>query len=186
MNKVQPIRDLQKVSEMKNYLRNKSMANQERRERNYFLFVLGVNVGIRISDIIGLRVRDLTGTHINITEKKTGKTKKYFLNTQLRAEIAAYTSGKDPDEFLFASKKEGHIDRIQAYRIINDAARAVGIEDEIGTHTLRKTFGYWHYRQFRDVAALQIIFNHSSPSDTLRYIGIEQDQIDEIAAEFYI
>lgn len=36
----------------------------------------------------------------------------------------------------------------------------------MGTHTLRKTFGYWHYKQYKDVAILQDIFNHSAPSIT--------------------
>jgi len=47
--------------------------------------------------------------------------------------------------------------------------------DEVGTHTMRKTFGYWHYKEFGDVADLQQLFNHSSQSVTLRYIGIAQE-----------
>ena len=43
---------------------------------------------------------------------------------------------------------------------------------------MRKTFGYHHYKQYKDVVILQKIFNHSSQSITLRYIGIEQDDID--------
>lgn len=44
---------------------------------------------------------------------------------------------------------------------------------------MRKTFGYFHYKQYKDVAILQEIFNHSAPSVTLRYIGINQDEIDD-------
>ena len=54
----------------------------------------------------------------------------------------------------------------------------------VGTHTMRKTFGYHHYQQFKDVAILQYILNHSSPSITLRYIGIEQDNIEATLQEF--
>ena len=43
---------------------------------------------------------------------------------------------------------------------------------------MRKTFGYHHYQKFKDIAMLQKIFNHSTPQVTLRYIGIDQDQID--------
>jgi integrase len=49
---------------------------------------------------------------------------------------------------------------------------------------MRKTFGYWHYQQYHDVAMLQTIFNHSSPSITLRYIGINQDEIDKSYRDF--
>ena len=94
------------------------------------------------------------------------------------------------DAYLFTSRNSGSdgasrpIDRTQAYRILNDAARKVGIQDAIGTHTLRKTFGYHHYKKFKDVATLQEIFNHSSPSITKRYIGIRQDEIDETLNDF--
>ena len=51
---------------------------------------------------------------------------------------------------------------------------------------MRKTFGYHHYQKFKDVAMLQKIFNHSSPQITLRYIGIEQEQIEESYANFIL
>lgn len=58
------------------------------------------------------------------------------------------------------------------------ACKKVGLEERIGTHSMRKTFGYHHYQQFKDIALLQKIFNHSSQLITLRYIGIDQEQID--------
>lgn len=60
------------------------------------------------------------------------------------------------------------------------------MEEKIGTHTLRKTFGYHHYEKFKDVVMLQKIFNHSSTEITLRYIGIEQDEIDESYVNFVL
>ena len=97
----------------------------------------------------------------------------------VRKDIDAYAAFKQDNEYLFASRKgAGPISRVQAYRILNRAARDVGL-DEIGTHTLRKTFGYHFYRANHNVAMLQQLFNHSSPSITLRYIGITQDEIAE-------
>ena len=83
-------------------------------------------------------------------------------------------------EYLFKSQKGNNrpISTSQAYRIIVTAGNNIGLT-EIGTHTMRKTFGYHHYQQYHDVALLQEIFNHSSPSITLRYIGISQDEIDK-------
>ena len=86
-------------------------------------------------------------------------------------------------DYLFPSKKGGHIGRVQAYTLLNDAAKEAGLED-IGTHTLRKTFGYHFYKRTKDVALLQNIFNHSAPSVTLRYIGINQDIIDAAVENF--
>ncbi|OVE45880.1 tyrosine-type recombinase/integrase, partial [Pseudobacillus badius] len=64
------------------------------------------------------------------------------------------------------------------------ASRACGIEGAIGTHTMRKTFGYHFYQQTKDVAMLQQIFGHSAPSVTLRYIGINDEMIDQILERF--
>ncbi len=90
------------------------------------------------------------------------------------------------NEYLFPSRKgDKPITRVQAYRILNKVADKLGIQ-EIGTHTLRKTFGYMHYKKYKDVAILQEIFNHSAPSITLRYIGINADIIDSSIDNFYL
>jgi integrase len=75
------------------------------------------------------------------------------------------------------------ISRIQAYRVLNEVAEQLGLE-EVGTHTMRKTFGYHHYKKNHDVAILQDIFNHSAPSITLRYIGITDDEKDNSLKDF--
>ncbi|MDE1433721.1 tyrosine-type recombinase/integrase, partial [Bacillus licheniformis] len=75
--------------------------------------------------------------------------------------------------------------RKTTYKMLKEAAEYVGL-DGIGTHTMRKTFGYWHYKKFKDVALLQEIFNHSSPDVTLRYIGITQDTMDQTMDAFIL
>ena len=85
------------------------------------------------------------------------------------------------NEPLFISRKnKGFLMRQQAYKIINDVAKSVGIKEKIGTHTLRKTFGYHAYNNGYDITLIQKLFNHSSPSVTLRYIGITQDEMDDV------
>ena len=78
------------------------------------------------------------------------------------------------------------MERTQCYRIINSACEKAGVDYKVGTHTLRKTFGYHHYQKFKDVAVLQKIFNHYSPQVTLRYIGIDQDMIDDSYNNFIL
>jgi len=175
---VQPIRNKHKIEEMKQLLKQQSY-------RDYFLFILGINCGLRISDLLQLRVKDVAGKeHLHLLEGKTDKYKKFRLNTALQNEIARYVAGMYDDDYLFPSRKGIQpITRIQAYRILSNAAKQVGIE-EIGTHTLRKTFGYHFYKKTNDVAMLQDIFNHSAPVVTKRYIGISQDEIDQAIDEF--
>jgi integrase len=179
MEFVEPIRDMETIQQMKDVLMHESY-------RDYFLFVFGINSGLRISDILPLKVKDVRDrTHLSIREKKTGKAKKYRINDNLRKIIDDYILIMNDEEYLFPSKKtNGHIGRVQAYRILSTAAKNVGIHGEIGTHTLRKTFGYHFYKKTKDVAMLQQIFNHSAPSVTLKYIGINQDIVDKAIDEF--
>lgn len=177
MEYVQPIRSKAKIDHIKEILGRRS-------PRNRLMFVLGINTGLRISDILTLTVQDIHNKkHIEIREQKTGKVRQIKINQNLQAELTSYFKCYDCEE---PQKKVFDISRIQAYRIINDAARTVGLSERIGTHTLRKTFGYYHYQKHKDVAILQNIFNHSSPSVTLRYIGVDADMIDESIDELDI
>lgn len=176
MNFVQPIREKNKIEEIKNILKHSSY-------RDYFLFYFGINTGLRISDILPLKSKDVQGDYIKIKEKKTGKEKRFIINNDLKAEIKEYTKNMNDEDYLFPSQKKGHLSRVRAYEILRQAGEKAGLE-EIGTHTLRKTFGYHFYKENKDVAMLQKIFNHSAPSITLRYIGISQDEIDEVLKDF--
>ncbi len=178
MQTVQPIRDKFLIEAMKQELWKHSY-------RNYFLFVMGINTGLRISDLLPLRVTDVRDqTHIVIRETKTRKNKRFLINLELRNIIVDYTKHMSMDDYLFASHKTDFpIKRVQAYKILNKAANNVGIPD-FGTHSLRKTFGFWHYTMHKNVALLQDIFNHSSPDITLRYIGINQDIVDKSLEHF--
>lgn len=182
MNFVQPIREKVKIEEIKNELLKSGY-------RDYLLFVTGINTGLRISDLIKLKVKDVRDlTHILIKEEKTGKQKRFLINSNLKELFDNYIKNLPDEEYLFKSRqgRNQHITRVQAYRIINNAVKNSGVADQIGTHTLRKTFGYHHYQQFKDVAVLQFIFNHSAPSVTLRYIGINDDIKDKTIANFVL
>lgn len=178
MNIVQPIRDPEKVNAMLNYLKG---AN----ERDYMLFYIGISAGLRISDMLQLQKEDVQYTHVDIVEKKTNKRKRFKFPPYIRKEVQRYIQELKEGEYLFKSRQGGNrpIDRSTAYRILRKAAEACGIR-EIGTHTLRKTFGYHFYLDSKDVATLQNLFNHSTPETTLIYIGINQDALDKAMDKF--
>ena len=133
-------------------------------------------LGLRISDIIKFKVKDAIGNSYNIREKKTKKQKVYEFNRYLKREIQEYVQGKDENEYLFKSRngKNQPITRQRAYQILKNVCYRNGVYN-VGTHTLRKTFGYHMYKRTKDVALLMEIFYHSSPGITLRYIGINQE-----------
>jgi integrase len=196
MNSVEPIRDIKIIKNMRAILKSQST-------RNELLFILGINVGLRISDILTLKLSDLlkpnmknVKDYVTITEKKTGKTKKFYIGNIIVKLIQTYLKEypeSDLNCYVFRSRKgaNSHITRQQAYRILNNAAESIGlierdentniiISGEIGTHTLRKTFGYHAYQNGTSLELLMDIFNHSSKSQTLRYIGITEEQKKEV------
>ncbi len=173
MNTVEPIRDMNLIFDIADYLR-------ARNERDYVMFMFGIYTGLRISDSRKFRVRDVRDRScIMIREQKTGKEKKFQINDELKPILKDYIADKKDFEYLFKSRKGKNepITRQQAYNILNDAAQAFGLYS-IGTHTMRKTWGYHLYQQTHDAVTIMEICNHSDISVTLRYIGINQDVKD--------
>jgi integrase len=188
MNTVEPIRDEKKIKAMKLILKDKNI-------RDYVLFTLGINTGLRVSDLLRLRFSDVVTDSgkikdsIYIRETKTGKEKVFSINKTAKDAIKEYldrlNKKYEPSWFLFKSKKGSNkaISRVQAYDILNSAARMIGIYENIGTHTLRKTFGYHARLKGVPIEILQRIFNHSAPGITMRYIGITQDELENVYLE---
>ena len=175
METVQPIRSLDDIARMKQALRG----------RDLLLFNLGINTGLRISDLLALKVGDVRNrTELRLREKKTGKSKVLRFNSAI-VETLAQLDGED-DDYLFRSREcdsQGvakPISRQQAYNVLRGAAERAGLNVDIGTHTLRKTFGYHAYKAGVDLATLQALFNHASQRVTLRYIGVGQDEINDV------
>ena len=125
--------------------------------------------------------------YVVITEKKTGKIRRIYFSPAIRDFLQDYIQDMADGDYLFPSQvgENKPLTRGQAYNIIAEAAEAVGLQN-IGTHSLRKSFGYHHYQKFKDVAILQEIFNHSAPSVTLRYIGINDDVIKGTMQDFVL
>jgi integrase len=172
MNFVQPIRDPEVIGEIKRHLK-------ETNERNYIMFCLGIYSGLRISDILQLKVKDLRKERISLREIKTGKMKSIPVHPELKRIIKPYLEGKEDYQYLITSRKGKNkpIRREMAYRVLREVAETFGLEN-IGTHTLRKTFGYHFHKQTNNSEALREIFNHDDVSITRKYIGIEQDNLD--------
>lgn len=184
-NVVEPIKSKKDIETVEQYL-------AKRNRRNHLIFIFGINTGLRVSDILGLNIADVANkTYVEIREKKTGKYKRFPLNNKLRELVKNYLKTErkqvytlDKKEPLFVGKKHCRLDRSQVYRFLNDACNEVGLSINVGTHTMRKTFGFHNYKQFNDIALLQKILNHSSPAITLRYIGVDQDEIDNSYRNF--
>lgn len=179
MNTVEPIRDESIVLDFADYLKNK-------RKRDYVLFMTGVHTGLRISDILPLKVRDVRNSDYlyYLKEQKTQKTSKVKINEELKEIFKEYIVGMRDYEYLFKKEKGKNrnepISRQRVWQILNEAANEFEYKERIGCHTLRKTFGYLLYQQTHDAVTLQDIFNHSTMEYTKRYIGVDQDNKDKM------
>ena len=179
MNFVEPIRDKTTVKDIGDYLK-------EVHEKYYIMYMIGIYSGLRISDILKLKVRDIRGkSDIKLREKKTGKEKLFPVNAELSKAIAAYCQDKKDYEYVVPSARARNkaVSREYAYRVIHEAGKQFDL-DNLGTHTMRKTFGYHFYLQTHNIVLLMRIFNHSDQSKTLRYIGIEQSTINDAMKKF--
>lgn len=199
-HEVYPIKDKAQVKAIEQYFRDKyNSANGINRRkvafRNLMMWVIGINLGLRASDLLELRWGDLLyldGTYKDGSrknEQKTDKFKTFWFNQYVVNIIKEYTDEFHPctdlDLHVFKSPEGGSIEVRTASKILKGATEACGIKTNVGTHTMRKTFGYHWYNGHRDdvnaLTHLQRLFNHSSPQVTLAYIGIE----DEESKQYY-
>lgn len=187
MSKTQPIKELEQINALKEYFLERGQF------RNYALIVLGMNTSLRISDILDLRWKDVYNyrynkfrKHLIVIEKKTKKKNTIALNKAIIEALELLRRKQYqrilPDQYIFVSQKGENkpITRQCAYTIIKRAGKKLGFEETIACHTLRKTFGYQAWKKGVPPALLMSIYNHSSYEITKRYLGISQDERDQV------
>lgn len=172
---VQPLKTMKEIHDM-----IEALGMSKNGKRDQLLFKLGISTGLRCGDLVGLKVEQVKGkTSFKIKEGKTNKDRTVHLD-KVMVEIAEYIETLPTETvYLFPSRKgDSHITTTQAYRIITKAGDMIGRND-VGTHTMRKTFGYQFYTQTMNLEKLMTILNHSSQGITLRYIGITAEDIEK-------
>lgn len=188
MNKAQPIRKQEDLEHFKNYY-----GKEGKGARNQLLLTIGLNTALRISDILSLQwkdVYDFSGQkflqHITLVEHKTKKYTCIYVNQSVKEALVFYRDHLEESTriekgmYLFAGQNGEPISRVQAYRIIRRAAEGCNLSGVVSPHSLRKTFGYHAWKQGVEPALLMDIYNHSSFAITQRYLGIEQDDRDDV------
>ena len=189
MSAMEPIRDLEIVDDISRTL---SRLDTPRGRRMYLMWKVGTMTGLRIGDLIRLRVGDLRGrrdyTYLpqKQSHKKRAREITIPLQPQLRAVIEARTRGMADEDWLLPSRtptaggNPSHITRQQAYLDMQEIRRICRVRQQIGCHTMRKTFGYQYYQRTQDLASLQTWFYHENPATTLIYCGISYDTLKKM------
>ena len=196
---VYPLKKKEDIEAIKLYYRNRidNAKNEEDKQiagRDLLGFVLGINVGLRASDLLKLCwnevfYKDMTFVDgIKIQEKKTEKYKTFFLNQSAQNAITEYINEfhirvnfNKPNDYIFKSRQgNNHIDVDTLCISLKKAALECGIKQNIGSHSLRKSYGFHqlmaHKGDVMFLTHLQGLFHHSSQLATLRYCGLENDQ----------
>jgi integrase len=185
---VEPIKNIKDIAKIKQYLLGKS------NKRDYMLFVLGINFGLRAGDLLRLKLNDVVhdGTivdKVTVCEEKTNKKREFALNDSAKSAIKLYLDTLQDinyESYLFKSRKgSGALTVESAHKIIKTTLRELNIKGNYGTHSLRKTFAYHIYiNNIKNnptiINTIQKMLNHSSASVTLRYIGITKEVVSDI------
>ena len=181
----EPIRNKKTIKAIEFYLKNINF-------RNYILFKTQLNTGLRISDVVKLKYDDFIlengkfKKRLELVEKKTKKNKVIFINDELKRAIRELVDyyGLKQGSYLFASRKGQNkpITTTQAHRIYKNIGDVFNLP-KFNTHSVRKTFCYYKNQKNKDINLIMKLMNHSSTAITLRYIGITDDDIDNIYSD---
>lgn len=186
---VEPIRDMKVVQSIENMLLSQNNM------RDFMLWTFGINTALRISDLLSIKINDVFDSNLQVrdfiylhySKRKKNKIVKITLNDKLKKSLADYMDWRLKNniysEWLFYSKRTqtNPTDRHQVYRNIKNWAKTFNIKQAIGTHTLRKTWGYIAFKYFH--IPIEIIcekLHHTHPAVTRRYLGITDDMLGEV------
>ena len=194
----EPIKNMEDIDRICDYLKKR------KRWRDYMLFVVGINFGLRVSDLIKLRFSNLINDNLTfkdtfpVFEIKTRNTRKQRRNRYITINSAVieavtvyleHTPDVSLSDYMFRSSsnnggnKNLPMHRNSVDRILKGIANDLGLNIQMSTHTLRKTFAYHQMvmsnNDPRKLLLLSKILGHSSIGVTMEYIGITGEEIEE-------
>ena len=150
--------------------------------RDKALFIVGLKTGFRISELLSLKLDDVSQLDGTICDsitvkrscmkgKRSGRT--VILHQDAKDILKRYLDTGEVKNKLFP------LTRVHAWRIISSAAQRIGIKGTISTHSMRKSFGMNVYnRTGKNVVAAQRALGHVSLASTSHYLSIGQDEVD--------
>lgn len=176
--KVHPITEPRKIKAIKKLLADDL--------RNLTLFTLGINTNLRASDLRKIRVGDIRnrdeGDSFELKEMKTKKSRRITLNKASVEAIQRLLAAAlyHDDDYLFRSQRGNQAISVSSInRLVKRWCEDVGLKGNFGSHTLRKTWGYHQRQAGTDIPTLMAMFNHSTQKQTLDYLCIQAEEIQD-------
>lgn len=149
--------------------------------RGLLLFLLSINTGIKLVDLLKLTVADVRDKDY-ISTKDSTNFYKYHLNKEIKKLISKFVENREDLEFLFKTRNGKPIDRIRVYREFKEICKSLYLGEGYSVTSWRKTFGYHYYQKYRDLTFLQRMFNQTSVEETLKFIDVDMD----LSSEFQV
>ena len=163
--------------------------------RDWMMWTIGVSLGLRISDLLSLKIRFLLNNdrtfrkRIFIIEEKTSKLNNCLITEAVVSAVTKYFDSIDwnfsLDDYLFKSNKtKGKMYEEYGWKILSDAGKSLALPIVIGSHTMRKSFANIAacadkaVIDMNAITKIQGLLNHSDQRVTKRYLGSFQDMYD--------
>ena len=141
--------------------------------RGLLLFLLSINTGIKLVDLLKLTVADVKDKDY-ISIKYNTILFEYHLNREIKKLIYKFIENRYDKEFLFKTCNGKPIDRIRVYRKFKEICKSLYLGDGYSVTSWKKTFGYYYYKKYNDLTFLQWMFNQTSVEETLKYIDVRR------------
>ncbi len=178
--KVEPIRSKTAIANIKKILSDKP--------RDLCLFTLGINTAYRANELLSVRVGQVRGIApgdtLELKQSKTGEYRMVTLNRTVAGVLQEYVDrvgeGTDDNDYLFGSQRRQALTVPTVSRMVKGWCEAVGLKGNYGSHTLRKSWGYWQYKRGIPLALLVEAFGHATQRQTLAYLCIQPKEIQDI------
>jgi integrase len=175
---VEPIRDKKAIDRIKKLLRD--------HPRDLCLFVVGINTAFRANELLSLTVKQMrslqAGDVLQVKQSKTAKFRSVTVNKSVVQAVAQHLAALPlPDEAFLFQGKRGCLTVPTVSTIVKTWCSHAGLKGNYGSHSLRKTWGYWQ-RTERGTAVplLMEAFGHATQQQTLAYLGIQAEEIAQI------
>lgn len=140
------------------------------------------SLGLRVGELIQLKVKDLDGSRgvVTIYNAKGKKDRQLMFPENLRKLLREYFRKYQPREYLFEGQTSASYSRSSALKIVKRSTKKAGIQKPVTLHTLRHSFATHLLEGGTDIRVIQKLLGHNSIKTTMIYTHVASDQIVKV------
>lgn len=160
-----PIKDISEIKAIESLFKKKNQTTL------LLMFVLSINTGIGLTELLNLKVKDVKNKSCLLL----GKQKSIPLNDKIIKLINQEIKNKKSSDYLFKNSIGNKCGRGLVFYAFKDNCEELGLSENYSLASWRKTFAYHHYLKYKDLSYIGWLFNHSSINQTLAYIDVKEN-----------